>query len=612
MNRSATRWATAGITALVVGLGGMPAANAEPEPAPVAKPAGVNPYLALLPTPDDKAALRWRTYLQAMAQTQTTPAAAAAGVDEQEPPRTRGDNDTLDKAQPIDIFGTDTEPAVRVSGTLAKVKVPIRKRKRNVEDDGSIVQARDTGIGTKIRGFRTSGRIGDGPHGSKGTGKGDMDTYKVIVKKGQTLNIRVNAKVKALDPVLFIWNRKGDFINGAGGRKKANLTFTATRDQALYVMVSGGTWPRNPKRSGSGSGVETEGGYRITMTQAKTDVDVYAVDLDRGDTLGVRATGGASLVEIKEGDGTLVQGSASTLSFIYPKESKLPRGGRAAADHVVDEPGRHYFAVAQGSGDYEILAKVARPGLEGDSVPQTIAIDFNGERIDTSIWGGPGERRLSALSTFLTKWGLTQADLPALKQVVLDTATENLKTDLEAAGINTEVKVVDEATAASDEKWGQDNVSRVIVGGTVEESGVDTIGIAQSIDPGNYKAEESALVLLDYVSSARRFDYSINHYLTADSDRVQAVGQALGNIVAHEAGHFFGNWHTDQFNANNNLQDQGGNFANMFGVGPDEVAGTADDVDVDFGEDVFVPSEGFRGTEDTLTRLSEVLLKPVQ
>ena len=50
--------------------------------------------------------------------------------------------------------------------------------------------------------------------------------------------------------------------------------------------------------------------------------------------------------------------------------------------------------------------------------------------------------------------------------------------------------------------------------------------------------------------------------------------------------------------------DQGGNFPLLFGVGPDGVGGTADDNDVDFGEDVFNPNEGFIGIEDTLTRLA--------
>ena len=55
--------------------------------------------------------------------------------------------------------------------------------------------------------------------------------------------------------------------------------------------------------------------------------------------------------------------------------------------------------------------------------------------------------------------------------------------------------------------------------------------------------------------------------------------------------------------------DQGGNFPVMFGVGPDDVGGTADDPDVDFGEDAFNPGEGFTGTEDTLSRVAAVLTR---
>ena len=54
----------------------------------------------------------------------------------------------------------------------------------------------------------------------------------------------------------------------------------------------------------------------------------------------------------------------------------------------------------------------------------------------------------------------------------------------------------------------------------------------------------------------------------------------------------------------------------IFGVGPDGVGGTADDVDVDFGDDVFVPNEGLTGIEETLVRtafgLSRTGLRLVQ
>ena len=148
----------------------------------------------------------------------------------------------------------------------------------------------------------------------------------------------------------------------------------------------------------------------------------------------------------------------------------------------------------------------------------------------------------------------------------------------------------------------------VIVGGTIAESGIETIGIAQSIDPGNFETEETALILLDLVSGPRSDDASFNFYLRPQSDRVKFVGTALGNIVSHEAGHFFGDWHVDQFNDQANLMDQGGNFRLLFAVGPDGIGGTADDPHVDFGEDVLNPGEGFVGFEDTLSRVALYLV----
>jgi hypothetical protein len=94
---------------------------------------------------------------------------------------------------------------------------------------------------------------------------------------------------------------------------------------------------------------------------------------------------------------------------------------------------------------------------------------------------------------------------------------------------------------------------------------------------------------------------SLNTYLTADSDRAGFVGQAVGNVVSHEAGHVFGNFHTDNLDGVANLMDAGGvGFDTLFGVGPDGVGGTADDTDVDFGDDAYLPFEGLSGTEDTL------------
>jgi hypothetical protein len=174
-----------------------------------------------------------------------------------------------------------------------------------------------------------------------------------------------------------------------------------------------------------------------------------------------------------------------------------------------------------------------------------------------------------------------------------------------ASGLNSRFKLKIKNSKDNPDPFGGANVSRLVIGGTIDESGVDTIGIAQSIDPGNFETEETALVLLDVLSApADDSEASLNAYLTPASNRIAFLGQALSNVISHEAGHFFGDFHTDNEDPLPNLMDAGGTgFATLFGVGPDGVGGTADDVDVDFGDSAFLPAEGFVGTEDTLGRI---------
>jgi hypothetical protein len=213
--------------------------------------------------------------------------------------------------------------------------------------------------------------------------------------------------------------------------------------------------------------------------------------------------------------------------------------------------------------------------------------------------------QLSPFSAFVAKWGLTNADRDALIDAVVAGVTESIKQDMIDSGLNSRFKLKILNSKDDPDPWGKPNVSRVVVGGTIAESGIDTIGIAQSIDPGNFETEETALVLLDVLSEPAGGQASLNTYLTPESDRIAFIGHALGNVVAHESGHFFGNFHTDNLDEQANIMDAGGaGFDTLFGVGPDGVGGTADDPDVDFGEDAFLPAEGFTGTEDTLGRIA--------
>jgi len=389
----------------------------------------------------------------------------------------------------------------------------------------------------------------------------------------------------------------------------SRVVLTLLADGDYFVAIEGCcTFQQDPFDSGSGFGIETEGPYTIRMARNASEADFYSFDLAPGDVVSAKVEGGASNIRLFAPDGTQVMGSSQDFSAIYPMETQLTGGGNAVLDHVAAAGGRFALRVGAGEGDYRATVRVLRPGFEQrpDAV-QTLFLDFDGEEVNTGIWGGPGVRELSPLAAFLERWGLTAADEDAVIAKTVATVRENVRRDLLRRGANPAFDVRIRHSRSHPDQFGSPDVSRVVVGGTIEESGIPTIGIAQSIDPGNFAGEETALVLLDILSEPAGSDIAgeatLNHYIRPESDVVEFVGQALGNVVAHEIGHYIGSWHVDQFNDTTDLMDAGGgDFGRMFGVGPDRIGGTADDTDVDFGHDIFNRQEGFTGIEDTLNR----------
>jgi hypothetical protein len=299
----------------------------------------------------------------------------------------------------------------------------------------------------------------------------------------------------------------------------------------------------------------------------------------------------------------MVGATGLDVSFLYPPNSPLPGGDNTTVAYVAEEAGSYAVEVTTGTGAYDAQLEAYRPGTETQSPRQvqTVFLDFDGERVNTGVWGGPGVRTLSPFSAFIAKWGLTRANQGVLVDRITQIVAENLRDDLIAKGLNKKFKLRVVNSRTSPDVYGKPNVSRVIVGGTITEAGLDTIGVAQYIDPGNYGLEDQAVVLLDVLSGPTGPDESLNTYLKRSSDRLAFVSQAVGDVVAHEAGHMIGSYHTDPENDVANLMDAGGvNFPGLFGVGPDGVGGTADDVDIDFTADTYDPFEGFTGLENSL------------
>ncbi len=149
--------------------------------------------------------------------------------------------------------------------------------------------------------------------------------------------------------------------------------------------------------------------------------------------------------------------------------------------------------------------------------------------------------------------------------------------------------------------WGQPNVSRIIIGGTSAQLLVPPFAVAQSIDVGNFNREETAVVMLDFMLPAFS---PIPRAATVPL--VDVLTEAIGVIAAHEAGHFFGAWHTLNNNADNQVMDTGGNLAGLLGLGRDGIFGTPDDQRIMFGTDTYDPAASLvtNGRQDSAATIA--------
>ncbi|WP_432971735.1 hypothetical protein [Dactylosporangium sp. CA-233914] len=591
----------------------------------LAATSAANPYTALLRDPAKVDKYYWseqaRTRSAARAQQKTAQKGLAAVAnpiihDEAEPKGTHGSNDSHATAELIKGFGTGKKlnNRVRVLGQLSPETVSPSALNPATEDDGSIPLAYEFGLGSLRNGFTTTGTIGDGPHGSAGDGSGDFDFAKVHARAGQQL---VAGTSGALDTVVGLYDAGGVLVasdddSGPGLSSLLDFTIPATGDYFLMVAGYGlGTvLPEDPFDSGSGLGTGREGAYNLDVSLAFPDLDFYAVDLLAGDVLGGSVTGVGTRLTVRDPGGRIVFGSEQDASFIYAPAAPLPGGGNAVVSYVAPRGGRYTVEVGGLAGQYDITVEAYRPGPEAldQGTTQTLFLDFDGARVNTAIFGGPGVRQLSPLQGFLGRWGLTAADEDKVIDQVIAAVRENILADAKARGTDPRVGLTILNSRDDADPFGRPNVHRIVVGGTIDESGIDTIGIAQYIDPGNFATEDSAIVLLDTLSDPSGAA-SLNTYITPASNKIKFIGRALGNVISHEAGHLYGNFHTDPLNETPNLMDAGGAFPGLFGVGPDNVGGTADDFDYDFGEDVYTPDEGLAGTEDTLNTTAWALVK---
>jgi hypothetical protein len=366
--------------------------------------------------------------------------------------------------------------------------------------------------------------------------------------------------------------------------------------------------------------------------EAVFDSDVYEVSLQKGEILAVvclnldTQSGFDPRLDVFDSDATTIisNDNHGGIGDLFPAQHHLPVGAHrsdALVTAAIPQSGRYFIrarGVGASRGEYFLQIRVRHPGMvtEARGQKQVIFLDFDGQQIINGkhTFGNTARDQisLSALASFLPRWGLTAEDNSQVIDAVTNRVQEALNRLTQSpynevpnglGGFGVDVR----NSRDHQDSFGRDPlVSRVIVGGTWNELGVETIGLSQYIDPGNFSTNDTAVVLLDLLSGPATDPNSIQSLRVArptasgateivpfaDLDRqrkTSILGQIIGTIALHEVGHFLGCFHCRNDNPVCSIMDRGGNLLNMAGVGPDNVLGTADDTHAAIIADYFAP-----------------------
>lgn len=504
------------------------------------EPKSPNPLLSLLPVGTKPDMAYWKARMRAEAiarRAAQTQGISRPTIEELEP------NDSAATGTPINDFGNGPgqSPATDVRGSFPDPPVPITIGPF-MEDDGAIPLASVAPVSSGQL-ATVSAILGDRPHGSGGSGSGDFDFYAITgVTAGQIITADINTQPAGqivFDSVLAIWNSDGLLLAINDDARPSNsffldsfIQYTAPADGTYYISVGsfGSPVPQNPLDSASGTGFDSEGVYTLVLGLDGFDVDYFSVSLNAGDILNFNGLGNVLDVALFDPAGVELIRSTSDITFILPEAAPFAAGDNPSLLYVIHQPGTYALRVTGNqAGTYLAELRTARPPLETaePGTKQILFIDFDGEVVDTSIFGIVDRRWLSPLRSFLSNWGLGPDDEDAVINAILAATEENIRADIIINGNNPQFDIEILNSRDHDDPFGQPNVSRVIVGGTIAESRISTIGIAESIDVGNFNTAETGLVLLDLLSAPSGDPNSINSFpIDASASKIAFIAIA--------------------------------------------------------------------------------------
>lgn len=360
--------------------------------------------------------------------------------------------------------------------------------------------------------------------------------------------------------------------------------------------------------------------------QFVTDIDYYSVDLKAGDILDIATLGAATAFDVSLPNTMDPSQPSSNIWFaqdaqdpeaplpdLYPIDSPLQTLGNAFAAQVVPRDGRYTISVSASSGftNYTLGLRTYRPVTESLAIGQMqkVYLDFDGgsfardefnQNFDPPGVPVGGRFRVPDIAQTLTAAGvlvgspneyneIARGIARTVEQQFADIGNYGANGDYRATGIPGQYGVEILNSFDHPDPGNDPLVTRVVFGSvnSFPEFPEPPLGIAQTIDVGNFDLSETVLVwvdneVLDVADIETGASYS----------QADLLGLEIGGTSSHELAHVFGLFHTDGTNLIPSLIDGGGamNPENGLGVGPDGILGTADDIPVRFRTDAVDPN----------------------
>ncbi|MCO8121961.1 Ig-like domain-containing protein [Stieleria sp. TO1_6] len=407
---------------------------------------------------------------------------------------------------------------------------------------------------------------------------------------------------------------------------------------------------------GTGSGeedtIDINGSLPITVSSQgniNTDVDTFSFQLRAGDILDVAVLGAGANVTLfygapdpnaPAGDaphpranaGSLWFGTDTNQGIFHPDASPLMTVGNALGHQVVPHSGTYYLSLAPSTTavNYTAGLRVYRPVSEQLPIgqQQTIYVDFEGGAYPSSLFGpndvlGFSLIRFTNFRQNIGFLGIEDTDEAAYNELI-DKIISQIESDFDSVvrdGGNGDydstgkpgdfgIRILNSRDAVDRGLYDVPSlddplVTRIFVGGTVLDAGIDGIlGIAQSLDVGNFDMSEYSILPIDFF-----LDASTVFPIANTSSVLDAVARRIGTTVSHEAGHTFGLRHLNGDNFIGAIMDDPGVRRDEFrlGVGPDGIFGTIDDTTSVFARDQLSLNEGLFGYQDSPDTLAHSL-----